>query len=111
MKAQTRSPPPPNQNLILPELVHGLLLVKPLQRSVVPLVKSPALLNRNPHAISLLKNVPQRAYRPLESARERDVRLKAFSLDELTGFDDLIVAFGGEGDVDPTGELVLEVPG
>lgn len=40
-----------------------------------------------------------------------DGGLEALGLDELTSLDDLLVALGAERDIDPSGELVLEIPG
>lgn len=102
--------PPPNQHLILPVLVDGLLLVESLQRAVVTLVELPGLRDGYPHAVGLLEDVPQRAYRALLQRRECHVRLKSRLLDQPPGLDDLLVPLGGERHVDPAGEFVLEVP-
>ena len=55
--------------------------------------------------------MPEGADGALELGGEGNVRDNALSLDELTGLDDLLVTLGGERNVNPTGELVLKVPG
>ena len=102
--------PPPNQHLILPVLVDGLLLIKSLQRAVVTLVELPCLRDGYPHAVGLLEDVPQRAYRSLLKRRECHVGQQSRVLDQPPGLDDLLVPPGGERHVDPAGEFVLEVP-
>jgi hypothetical protein len=103
--------PPPDQYLILTVLVDRLLLVQSLERSVMSFVELPSLRHRDPHPIRLLEHVPQRAYRSLLQRREGHVGEESGILNQLARLDDLLVSLGRQGDVDPTGEFVLEVPG
>ena len=61
-------------------------------------------------ALGLLEDVPQSADGALQERRVGNSGLEALGLDELTGLDDLLVALGTERDVDPSGELVFQIP-
>lgn len=103
--------PPPDQDLVLPVLVDGLLLVEALEGAVVPLVELPRLRLGDPHQVGLLEDVPEGPDGALLERREGYGGDDPGLLDELPGLDDLLVSLGGEGHVDPPRELVLEVPG
>ena len=103
--------PPPNQHLVLPVLVDGLLLVQPLQSAVMPLVELPRLRGGDPHEVRLLEDVPEGADGALLEGREGDVGDDAGVLDEIAGLDYLLVSLGGEGNVDPPGELNVSSKG
>lgn len=101
----------PDEDLVLAVLVDGLLLVEALEGTVVTLVELPGLVGGDPHKVGLLKDVPQSADGALQEGGVGDGGLEALGLDELTGLDDLLVALGAERDIDPSGELVLKIPG
>ena len=101
----------PDEDLVLAVLVDGLLLVEALEGTVVTLIELPGLVGGDPHEVGLLEDVPQSADGSLQEGGVGDGGLEALGLDELTSLDDLLVALGAERDVDPSGELVLKIPG
>ena len=101
----------PDEDLVLAVLVDGLLLVEALEGTVVTLVELPGLVGGDPHEVGLLEDVPQSADGTLQEGGVGNGGLEALGLDELTSLDDLLVALGAERDIDPSGELVLKIPG
>mmetsp|Transcript_22109 Transcript_22109/g.46541 ORF Transcript_22109/g.46541 Transcript_22109/m.46541 type:complete len:229 (-) Transcript_22109:62-748(-) len=101
----------PDEDLILPMLIHGLLLVQSLKSSVVAFVELPRLGGGDPHEVGFLEDVPEGADGAFLEGREGDVGDDSGFFDEFSGFDDFFVSFGREGDVYPTREFVFEVPG
>ena len=102
--------PAPDEDLLLAVLVDGLLLVEALEGAVVTFVELPCLVGGDPHEVGLLEDVPQSADGALQERRVGNGGLEALGLDELTGLDDLLVALGTERDIDPSGELVFQIP-
>ena len=74
------------------------------------LVELPCLVDGDPHKVGLLKDVPESANGALKERGMGDGGLKALRFDQLTSFDNLFVALGTERNIDPTSELILEVP-
>mmetsp|Transcript_11088 Transcript_11088/g.23495 ORF Transcript_11088/g.23495 Transcript_11088/m.23495 type:complete len:310 (+) Transcript_11088:233-1162(+) len=101
----------PDQDLVLPVLVDGLLLVESLEAPVVALVHLPRLGDGDPHAVRLLEDVPEGADGALLQRGKGDVGLDPGLVDELSALGGLDVAGVAEGAVVPAGELVGEVPG
>ena len=102
--------PAPDEDLLLAVLVDGLLLVEALEGAVVTFVELPCLVGGDPHEVGLLEDVPQSADGALQERRVGNGGFEALGLDELTGLDDLLVALGTERDIDPSGELVFQIP-
>jgi len=100
----------PDEDLVLSVLVDSLLLVKALKRSIVTFVELPGLVHGNPHEVSLLEDVPKSTDGTLQQRSVSNSGLVSSSLNELSGLNDLLVALGAEGNIDPTSELVLKVP-
>mmetsp|Transcript_15070 Transcript_15070/g.23750 ORF Transcript_15070/g.23750 Transcript_15070/m.23750 type:complete len:234 (+) Transcript_15070:558-1259(+) len=103
--------PPPNQHLILSMLIHRLLLIQPLQRPVMTFVQLPRLGHGDPHEVRLLEDVPESPDGAFLERGEGNVGDDAGILDEFARLDDFLVSLGREGDVDPSGEFVFEIPG
>jgi len=100
----------PDEDLVLAVLVDGLLLVEALEGAVVTLVELPRLVGGDPHEVGLLEDVPQSADGALQERGVGNAGLETLGLDELTSLNDLLVALGTERDIDPSGELVLQIP-
>ena len=102
--------PAPEHELLLAELVEGLLLVLALQRAVVPLVEPPAAPHRQPQPVGDV----QRDVRGLDRAAHHrgvhDVGQQVLLAQQLAAAARLGLALRGEADVDPAGEEVLLVP-
>ena len=100
----------PHQDLVLPVLVDGLLLVESLESSVVALVDLPRLDGGDPHAVRLFQDVPQGSDGPLLQGGEGDIGLDVRLLDELSALLGLDVAGLAQRAIVPAGELIREIP-
>lgn len=100
----------PDEDLVLSVLVYSFLLIESLERTVVTLVKFPGLGCRDPHQLSLLKNVPKSTNGSLKEGSKGDVRNDSFGFDELSSLNDFLGTLRGERTVIPTSELVFKVP-
>ena len=92
-------------------LLGGLGLVKTLEGTVVALVKSPRLMVRDPKAAHLLSNCVVGLDGTLQDGSVGEIELVSVFLQELTGLLGLLNTSGGEVDIMPSREPVLEVPG
>ena len=101
---------PPDENLLVAILRRGLRLVQALQRPVVTLVEPPRMLDGDPHQVQLIQRDPERADRPLQDRRERDVEREPLGLEQLSGLLGLGLALVGQIDIGPAGEEVFLVP-
>src|SRR6476620_683496 len=100
----------PQHELLLAELLEGLLLVLALQRAVVALVEAPVALDRDPVPVSRVEREVRGRDGPAQQRGVHDVGQDAGLLELLAGAHALGAALVGEVDVDPAGEEVLGVP-
>ncbi len=100
----------PQHELLLAELLEGLLLVLALQRAVVALVEAPVALDRDPVPVGRVEREVRGRDGPAQQRRVHDVGQDAGLLELLAGAHALGAALVGEVDVDPAGEEVLGVP-
>lgn len=83
---------PPDLHLILTVFLHSLQFVQPLQCSIVPLVQSPILDDRDVVAIELFSSVVEGLDGPGEDRGVADVELVAVLLQGLACLDCLLDA-------------------
>mmetsp|Transcript_27249 Transcript_27249/g.64328 ORF Transcript_27249/g.64328 Transcript_27249/m.64328 type:complete len:284 (+) Transcript_27249:95-946(+) len=100
----------PDEDLVLSMLLNCLGLVQPLEPAVHALVQTPVLDDRQMHAVHVLKDVPGSLDGALESRSVHHVELELLLHQGLGSAVRLRNARGGEGDVDPTSESILDVP-
>ena len=101
---------PPDLDLFLAVPGLGLCLVQPRQRTVMPFVQTPGLVDRDPDAIHGLKRQPERPDGPRQHRGVCANRSKAFCLQQLTGAPRLRFSFRSQIDIYPTGKPVLQIP-
>ena len=101
----------PDQYLLVAVLPGGLSLVQTLQGPVVALVEAPVVDDRQPLAVQFIQGVPQGVDGALEHAGVAEVELIAFCFQQPACVLGLLHAGGGQVDIGPAGEAVVEVPG
>ncbi len=102
---------PPDEHLLVPVPPGGLGLVQALQGPVVPLVESPGLEHRQPLPVHAAQDDVQGGDGPGKQRSVAEVEVVAGVQQELRARGGLGRAQGGEGNVGPAGEAVLQVPG
>ena len=63
----------PNMNLFRAVFCSHIIFIETLKRPVMPLIRPPGAMYRNPHKINLIPDDPQRPDSPLQHGRERNI--------------------------------------
>src|SRR5260370_1010093 len=96
--------------LVLTVRGRRLRLVRPLRRSIVPLVKAPAAPRRDPGEPDGGERGVSRFDRPHQPRGVHRVGRRARLFHQPPGLDRLLDAVGAERNVMPAGEKILEIP-
>ena len=103
--------PAPELHLLGPVPLGGLLLIETLQRPVVTFVESPMTGDREPGEVHLRQRQIGGADRPQEDRGMDYPEIEGFGRHVPAGFPGFLLALGGEIDIGPPGEAILEIPG
>jgi hypothetical protein len=100
----------PDENLLIAELCRRLCLVQTLERSVVALVETPGLVDRNPEFVEFIENDREGAEGALQDGHKSAIEAVTFLLEEFSRGLGLAETLVIEINIGPTGESVFAVP-
>ena len=100
----------PELHLLLPVFRGGLAFIESLERAVVPLVKTPAAHDRDPHEVHLLQHDPERLDRPLQHRSKCHIEGEPSFAQKASRLPGLLDAFFRERHIGPARETVFPVP-
>ena len=91
-------------------LINSFLLIQAGESSIMALIQSPGLSDRNEQLVGLLKGEEQSFNGALQTGSVSSIELEALSLDELTTVSGLFHSLIRERNIIPSGEAILLVP-